>query len=437
VSGVVAAGDTDVADTLTYSASTPGKGSVVVADDGSFVYTPSATARHNAAADGATADAGRDEFTITVTDGHGGQVAVPVAVVIAPANAAPTGTVTVGKPAASGLVSGTVAASDADSADDFTFTASTPAKGSVVVAGDGSFVYTPSSPRQAGVDGFTVTVSDGHGGVVAVPVSVVIAAANTTPVNTWQTGGNNSGGNKSNASASNASASNASTSNASAASTHAASAPAAEAAAAPAAPAAVAAVAAAAPAAEAAAAPAPEAAAAPAAEAASAPAAEAASAPAAEAAAAPAAEAAAAEAAAAEAAASASSGKDSSKNNKDSSGKNSATPGRNSAMESRALDNPGVLQRSRMSAAKTSGKPFPAAGEGGDGGDGGAGGDGGDGGAQGKGQNKPNSPVGILATLGTLLMAAIPMASGGGMGGETGGGTGGGTGGDGDGKNDG
>jgi VCBS repeat-containing protein len=85
VTGRVIATDAD-RDTLTYSAvPTTGKGSVAFnAGTGSFSYIPTAAARQNAAAPGAT-DADRsDRFTVTVTDGYGGTASVPITVAISP-----------------------------------------------------------------------------------------------------------------------------------------------------------------------------------------------------------------------------------------------------------------------------------------------------------------------------------------------------------------
>ena len=99
------------------------EGSVVVNANGTFTYTPTAAAQHNATAGGAAAI---DSFTVTVNDGHGATLAVPVTVAVNPKNAAPvTGTVTVGNPSSTtGVVTGTVRATDADR-DALMFTGST------------------------------------------------------------------------------------------------------------------------------------------------------------------------------------------------------------------------------------------------------------------------------------------------------------------------
>lgn len=189
VSGRVSATDPD-GDILTYTGSAAtAKGAVTVAPDGTFVYVPTAAARHNAAATNAGVAVKTDTFTVTVSDGSGGATGIGVTVAIAPANTVPvSGGAVVGTPnAGSGLVIGSITAADADG-DTFSYAASTPGKGSVSVAADGSFGYTPTdAARQAAAasgatdadktDAFTVTISDGHGGSVAVPVSVAVAAA--------------------------------------------------------------------------------------------------------------------------------------------------------------------------------------------------------------------------------------------------------------------
>jgi VCBS repeat-containing protein len=170
-------------DTLTFSGSTTTtKGSVVVASNGGFTYTPTATARHAAARIGASAAAKTDTFTVTITDGEGGVATSTVSVAISPANATPVaGTPTVATPnALTGVVTGNVTATDADN-DTLTFsTPATTTKGAVILnSGTGAFTYTPSETSRgiAGTDTFTVTVIDGHGGSVTVPVSVPITVA--------------------------------------------------------------------------------------------------------------------------------------------------------------------------------------------------------------------------------------------------------------------
>lgn len=194
VTGRVSATDPDD-DLLTYTGPTStAKGAVSVAPDGTFAYLPTTTARHRAAAVNATVADKTDTFTVTVSDGSGGDIGVVVTVAISPRNSAPvSGGAVVGTPdATTGVVTGSVIAIDADG-DTLTYSASTPAKGTASVTGNGSFTYTPSnSARQAAAapgatdadkaDAFTVTVTDGHGGSVAIPVSVTVAPAVAPPV---------------------------------------------------------------------------------------------------------------------------------------------------------------------------------------------------------------------------------------------------------------
>lgn len=72
-------------DALTYLASTaPVKGSVIVTAAGEFTYTPSPEALASAAAPTATAADRRDEFSVTIDDGYGGRVLVPVSITFVP-----------------------------------------------------------------------------------------------------------------------------------------------------------------------------------------------------------------------------------------------------------------------------------------------------------------------------------------------------------------
>ena len=87
----------------------------------------------------------------------------------------------VGTPVGSvGVITGLVAATDADS-DTLTYSGSgTTAKGTVTIdAGTGAFTYTPNASAHgmsASTDTFTVLITDGYGGSTPVSVSVPIAA---------------------------------------------------------------------------------------------------------------------------------------------------------------------------------------------------------------------------------------------------------------------
>jgi VCBS repeat-containing protein len=199
-------------DVLTYSASDPSHGTVVVAPDGTYVYTPDADLAHNGGTDTFTASVSGVRLVRHVFGYAGflrhvvpklaptGSTAADTAVVtinvpLGLVNAAPT-VDTLTLDAANGLsgaVSGRLAVTDADG-DTLTYPASiATAKGTAVVAADGSFIYTPSAATRhaAAADGasaaelsdtFTIMVSDGHGGTTPAVVTVAISPTNTAPV---------------------------------------------------------------------------------------------------------------------------------------------------------------------------------------------------------------------------------------------------------------
>jgi VCBS repeat-containing protein len=182
---------------LTYSVGTPpsSKGSVLVTPAGSFTYTPTAAARHAAAADNATTADKTDSFTIVGTDANGRQVTVAtVPVTISTTNAAPTASYSLASPGSNGLVTGIIMANDGDN-DTLSYGPTTinTGKGTVTVnATAGTFSYQPTATamHEASADNatttdkqdtFAISVDDGHGGVTSVPVTVSITAQNTAP----------------------------------------------------------------------------------------------------------------------------------------------------------------------------------------------------------------------------------------------------------------
>lgn len=143
-----------------------------------FTYRPTPSARHQAARLSATAADKVDTFAVTVTDGYGGSVTVPVSLRVSPQNAAPIAAPVVGVPNAVGVVTGNVGVTDPDG-DSLSYAVTTPpVRGSVAVASDGSFTYTPNGRAvrhrtavEEATDTFTVTVSDGYGGSIGVPIT--------------------------------------------------------------------------------------------------------------------------------------------------------------------------------------------------------------------------------------------------------------------------
>ena len=193
VTAVITARDPDN-DRITFRTSSTTRGRATITAGGVLTYTPTSAARHAAAMEQAAPQALNDTVTVTVADTKGAQASTAVTVPIVPRNAVPVAQTSVGTPNAStGVVTGRVGATDSDR-DVLTLTAPTStAKGAVRLGISGDFTYTPSSAARhaaartgAGTavqtDTFTVTVRDGYGGVVNVPVTVSIASRNTAPV---------------------------------------------------------------------------------------------------------------------------------------------------------------------------------------------------------------------------------------------------------------
>jgi large repetitive protein len=180
ISGSVSASDLD-SDTLTYSG-TAGKGTVVF-NGTNFTYTPTLTARHAAAADGASTSTKQDVITITVDDGHGGVATISSGVFnITPQNNAPVYT-TVSKSSSGVLgltktwtINGTGlpgnVPTDADG-DTITYAVTTLPSGGLlnVPVILGNVVTLVSLGTEAGKQ-FVVTMSDGHGGNVPVTLTI-------------------------------------------------------------------------------------------------------------------------------------------------------------------------------------------------------------------------------------------------------------------------
>jgi VCBS repeat-containing protein len=180
VSGQVVGSDAD-GDALTYALGTgPVNGTVSVNANGSWTYTPAGDFN------------GADSFTVSVSDGNGGVTTVTVNVGVTPANDVP-----VIDPTSPGFdpvagnysvtteedtpVSGQVVGSDADG-DALTYALGTgPINGTVSVNANGSWTYTPAGDFN-GADSFTVSVSDGNGGVTTATVNVGVTPINDVPV---------------------------------------------------------------------------------------------------------------------------------------------------------------------------------------------------------------------------------------------------------------
>lgn len=162
VSGQVTATDPE-GDLLTFSLLLPPvNGTAAVNPDGTFTYTPN------------QGYVGPDAFTILVSDGKGGTAVSTVNVQVV--NQPPltqNSTVSTVQPIP---VTGAVIATDPDG-DPLTYTVqSLPANGTLILNPDGTFTYTPAGGFY-GTDFFTVTVSDGRGGVAVAAVTVNVNAS--------------------------------------------------------------------------------------------------------------------------------------------------------------------------------------------------------------------------------------------------------------------
>ena len=167
-------GDPD-GDALTATVATgPANGSLLLNADGSFTFTP------------APDWSGKDTFTYTADDGHGGTAAGTVTLTIEAVNDAPvaaddaygTDEDVPLQVAAPGVVG-----NDGDpDGDVLTATVATgPANGSLLLNADGSFTFTPA-PDWGGSDVFTYTAGDGHGGTATGTVALAVTPVNDVPV---------------------------------------------------------------------------------------------------------------------------------------------------------------------------------------------------------------------------------------------------------------
>ena len=176
----VLADDTDVDGDLLHITETTAsvKGTVTITGGGTgLTYLPD------------TDESGADSFSYTISDGHGGFDEGSVSVSIAE-NAPPIANndaVTVLEDASATAVD--VLDDDSDPDDDPLLIAatSTPAKGSVVITGDGTGLTYKPNANANGADTFTYTIDDDHGGTDTATVSVTITPVNDGPVATTDT----------------------------------------------------------------------------------------------------------------------------------------------------------------------------------------------------------------------------------------------------------
>ncbi|WP_462410750.1 beta strand repeat-containing protein [Neobacillus sp. Marseille-QA0830] len=152
-------------DALSYTISTQAAhGSASVNNDGTWTYTPD------------QGYAGGDSFTMTISDGDGGDTPFTVQIKV---NQAPiisnNGDVNVSTQVNT-PVSGNVKATDANG-DIITYAVSTQAAhGESTVNPDGSWIYTPAQ-GYTGTDSFSISVSDGDGGTTSLTILIKVNQA--------------------------------------------------------------------------------------------------------------------------------------------------------------------------------------------------------------------------------------------------------------------
>ena len=143
-------------------ASDPTNGTLIFNADGTYTYTPNANFN------------GTDSFTYTVKDPASGEESTQtVTITVDPVNDDPVAGKDDKITPEDQPVSGKVPVTDVDG-DKLTYTLGEPPKnGEVTINPDGSYTYTPD-PNFNGEDSFIVTVDDGNGGVVEVPIKVTV-----------------------------------------------------------------------------------------------------------------------------------------------------------------------------------------------------------------------------------------------------------------------
>ena len=159
----VLAGDPTVGLTVT-SNTNPSHGTLTVLADGTFTYVPTPNS------------SGPDSFTYTAADSSGQTSTATVTIDVSPVSADDAATTTAG----TAITPSRVLANDAGSG--LTVMSNTsPALGTVVIARDGTYTYTPN-PGVSGIDTFTYTATDAFGAptTATVSVSVTPVAADDT-----------------------------------------------------------------------------------------------------------------------------------------------------------------------------------------------------------------------------------------------------------------
>ncbi len=172
VSVAVALNDTDIdGDALSVATvGTPASGVAISDGPGSVQYTPG------------SGFVGVDTFTYTITDPSGATGSASVTVSVSATNQPPNAIDDFAVTGPDELVVIDVLANDVDPDGDLLSVAAvgSPARGSVVLNGDGTISYTPDNGF-AGLDAFAYTATDGVGGTDSGTVTISVAPASGAP----------------------------------------------------------------------------------------------------------------------------------------------------------------------------------------------------------------------------------------------------------------
>jgi uncharacterized delta-60 repeat protein len=165
-------GDTLVIDTTPISGVS--KGNLTLFSDGTFTYVPTANSTDS------------DSFTYSISDGNGGTAQAVVTITVNAINDDPTAVSDSFSLNEDTVLNGTtLLANDSDIEGDSLTINTTPTvnvtNGSLLLAGDGSFSYTPNS-GYFGNDTFSYELLDGNGGTATTSVNLSIASVNDIPV---------------------------------------------------------------------------------------------------------------------------------------------------------------------------------------------------------------------------------------------------------------
>ena len=165
--------DVDTGTTLTATlAASPVNGTVTLAANGTFTYTPAPDFN------------GTDSFTYTASDGTAVSNVATVTITVTAVNDAPMAINDTASTTEETAVSGAVLGNDLDVEPGTTLTATLdagPANGTVTLAANGTFTYTPAA-NFSGTDSFTYTASDGAAVSNVATVTITVTGVNDAPV---------------------------------------------------------------------------------------------------------------------------------------------------------------------------------------------------------------------------------------------------------------